>query len=327
MERRKFVAWVGSALALPVNLRAQAQKRWRIGILAVGVSTSEQVQYAKLHFVALMGKLGFEEGRNIEYEWRWAEGDAARLPALAEELVKAKVDLIVASFNPSIIAAKNATKTIPIVMLNALSPVERGFVQSLARPGGNITGTAWSSPETMGKIIQVMREAAPKAKRLAIVGNSRFPGDDAYKKISLEASTKLGLVVEFVHAERPEDIAQALKQVTALKADVLFAAIDTVLLAGMPEIAEYARKRKMVSMATAPQYLNVGGLLYYGPDFQELAERTASYIPRILAGAKPAELPVELPATYRLAFNKRTSAAIGYKIPPGLLARVDQVIE
>jgi len=200
-------------------------------------------------------------------------------------------------------------------------------VQSLARPGGNITGTAWSSPETMGKILQVMREAAPRAKRLAVLGNAHFPGDKAYKQISLDASAKLGLAVEFIHAERPEEVAQGLKQVAAAKANALFVAIDTVLLASVQEIAEFSRKRKLVSMATAPQYVNAGGLLYYGPDFQELAERTASYIPRILGGAKPGELPVELPTTYKLIINKRTAAAIGYKIPPGLLARADQVIE
>src|SRR5258705_5365389 len=116
MERRRFVAWAGGALALPLLARAQAQKHWRIGVLAVGVSTSEQVQWAKLHFISLMRRVGFEEERNLELEWRWAEGDAARLPALAEDLVRAKVDLIVASFNPSIIAAKKATSTIPIVM-------------------------------------------------------------------------------------------------------------------------------------------------------------------------------------------------------------------
>jgi ABC-type uncharacterized transport system substrate-binding protein len=327
MTRRRIVLALLGALALPVPVFAQAQKRWRIGILAVGVSSSEQIQMAKLHFAAILARFGYEEGRNVDYEWRFAEGDASRLPALAEDLVRAKVDLIIASFNPSVIAAKKATSTIPIVMLNSLSPVERGFVQSLARPGGNITGTAWSSPETMGKILQVMREAAPRAKRVAILGNAHFPGDQSYKQVSVDASAKLGMTLEFIHAARPEDIASALAQVTAVKADALFAALDSALVSGLREIADYARKRRIVSMSTVPQYVEAGGLLYYGPDLQELAERTLSYIPRILGGAKPAELPVELPTNYKLIVSKRAAKAIGYKIPRSLLERADQVVE
>jgi putative tryptophan/tyrosine transport system substrate-binding protein len=311
--------------ALP--LRAQAQKMPRVGVLAVGVSSSEQVQLAKMQFTAMLARAGFEEGRNVEHEWRWAEGDAARLPALAEELVRLKVDVIVASFNQSIFAAQKATRSIPIVMVNAVGPVEQGFVQSLARPGGNITGTAWSSPETMGKILQVMKEAAPRAKRLALLGNSSFPGDQSYRTMAVVAAEKLGMSVEFFGATRPEEVGAALEQIAKAKSDVLFASVDTVLISTLPQIAEFTRKRKMVSMSTASPYVDVGGLLYYGPDLMELAERTVSYLARILRGAKPADLPVELPTRYRLIISKRTANAIGYKIPTSLLARADQVIE
>ncbi|MEW6687794.1 MAG: ABC transporter substrate-binding protein [Pseudomonadota bacterium] len=327
MKRRDVISLAALAVtALPLGAWPQGQKK-RIGVLGVGVSSSEQVQYARLHFIALLRRAGLEEGRNIEIEWRQAEGDASRLPALAAELVRLKVDVIVASFNQSIIAARGATRTIPIVMLNALSPVERGFVASLARPGGNVTGTAWSSPETMGKIIQVIKEAAPRAKRLAIIGNAAFPGDNTYREVAVDSSARLGMAVEFFAANRPEEVGAALERVAAYKPQALYAALDTVLVGSVQEIAEFSRRKKLVSMSTAPQYVDVGGLLYYGPDFEELAERTVSFVVRILAGAKPADLPVELPTNYKLIVSKRAASAIGYKIPPGLLARADRVIE
>jgi putative ABC transport system substrate-binding protein len=323
--RRRELLWLMGAMSLP--LRARAQKKHRMGILAVGISSSEQIQMANMIFLGMLSRAGLEEGRNLEIEWRYAEGDMARLPALAEELVKLKVDLILASFNPSIAAAKGATRTIPIVMVNALAPVEQGYVASLARPGGNVTGTAWSSPETMGKIFQVIKEAAPKATRLAVLGNQAFPGDQVYRKVGLEAAAKLGMTLEYFDARRPEDVGPALERVAAFKAQALYAAVDTVLIASLREIAEFARKRKLVSMSTASTYVDVGGLLYYGPDLMQLVERTVSYIARILNGARPADLPVELPANYKLIINKRTANAIGYKIPVGMLTRADQVIE
>lgn len=326
MNRRRFSALLGGTLAWPALAFAQ-QKKHRVGVLGVGISGSEQAQMANLLFIGMLGRAGLEEGRNIELEWRFAEGDPSRLPALAAELVKARVDVIVASFNPSIAAAKATTQSIPIVMLNALAPVEQGYVASLARPGGNITGTAWSSPETMGKILEVLKEAAPRATRVAMLGNAAFPGEKAYRNLSLDASAKLGMTLEFFDARRPEEIGPALERVAAFKAQALFAAVDTVLLASLREIAEFARKRKIISMSTASPYVDAGGLLYYGPDLMELADRTVSFVVRILAGARPAELPVELPASYKLIISKRTANAIGYRIPQSLLARADQVIE
>ncbi len=327
MTTRRTAIGALAAMSLPLHVFAQQPKPRRIGVLGVGVSNAEQVQWAQLQFVALLRRAGLEEGRDIAIEWHMAEGDAARLPTLADDLVRRKVELIVASFNQSIAAARRATRDIPIVMLNAISPVEQGFVQSLARPGGNVTGTAWSSPETMGKILGVLKEAAPRAKRVAMVGNPDFPGGKDYHAATLQAGRKLGLEVQFIAAVRPEDIAPALDQVAASKAQALFAAVDTVLLAGLRDMAQFALKRKMVSMSNAPQFVDAGGLLYYGPDFNELAERTVSYVVRILHGARPADLPVELPSNYQLVLSQRTAAAIGHRFPQALLARADRVIE
>jgi putative ABC transport system substrate-binding protein len=327
MDRRRFVAIVGSALAAPLVRAQQPAKVRRIGVLAVGVSTAEQQQWAQLYFLKLLREAGYEDGRNALIEWRYAEGDVARLPALADELIRLNVEVLVASFNQSIAAAKRATRTIPVVMLNAVSPVEQGFIDSLGRPGGNITGTAWSSPETVGKILQVLKEAAPRTTRLAILGNPDFSGLKNATDSAAQAGAKLGMSVQFFEARRPDEIGPALEKVAASKSQALFAAVDTILLSGLRNIAEFAQKRKLPSISTASPYVDVGGLLYYGPDLTELAERTVSYVTRILGGAKPAELPVELPSKYQLIINKKTASAIGHKIPPSLLLRADRVIE
>ena len=328
MNRRGFVALIGGALAAPLARAQQPAKMRRIGVLAVGVSSAEQQQWAQLYFLKLLREAGYEDGRNAIVEWRYAEGDVKRLPALADELVRLNVEVIVASFNQSIAAAKSVTRTVPVVMLNAISPVEQGFVDSLGRPGGNITGTAWSSPETMGKILEVLKEAAPRTTRVAILGNpGGVPGEKGYMAAALQAGSKLGMSIQFFEATRPEEIGPALEKVAASKSQALFAAVDTILLAGLRDIATFAQKRKLPSISTAATFVDVGGLLYYGPDLNELAVRTVSYVTRILAGAKPADLPVELPSKYQLIINKKTASAIGHKIPPSLLVRADRVIE
>jgi len=233
----------------------------------------------------------------------------------------------VASFNQSIAAAKRATRTIPVVMLNGVSPVEAGFVDSLARPGGNITGTAWSSPETVGKILEVLKEAGPRATRVAILANPGIAGESVYRAAALQAGKKLGLSIQYFDATRLEEIAPALERVAAWRAQALFAAVDTILISRLREIAEFAQKRKLLSISTAATFVDVGGPLYYGPELNELVERTMSYVTRILAGAKPAELPVELPSKYQLIINKKTASAIGHKLPQALLIRADRVIE
>jgi putative ABC transport system substrate-binding protein len=326
MRRREFVVGLGAVLAAPLA-RGQAGKLRRIGVLGVGVASSEQNEWARLFFLKLLRDAGYEVDQNLAVEWRHAEGDAARLPALAEELIGLKVELIVASFNQSIAVAQRATRSIPIVMLNAIAPVEQGFVASLARPGGNITGTAWSSPETMGKILEVLKEAAPRVTRLAVLGNPNFPGERHFRAAALQAGSRLGMALEYVDAARPEDIAPALERVAASKAQALFAAFDTALLAGIRQVAEFTLKRKLISMSTAPQFVDSGGLLYYGPDINEIAARTVSYVVRILGGAHPADLPVELPSRYQMIVSQRTAKAIGHRIPPSLLARADRVIE
>src|SRR5687767_1584834 len=267
MRRRDLLALIGTALAAPRALAQQSQRR--VGILGHGVASAEQQQAGRLILLSLMARAGFEEGRNVAYEWRFAEGDAARLPALAQELAGLKPDVIIASFNPAIAAVQRATRVIPVVMLNAIAPVEQGFVQSLARPGCNITGTAWSTPEMMGKFMETLREAAPQAKRVAVLGNPDYPGERHYRTAALAAAAKFGMTLEYFDAARPQDIGPALKRIGAAKSQALYAALDTALVAGIREIGDFALKRKLPAISTAPQFVEMGGLLYYGPDVNE----------------------------------------------------------
>lgn len=220
-----------------------------------------------------------------------------------------------------------ATRSIPIVMVNAIAPVEQGYVQSLARPGGNVTGTAWSAPETMGKIVEVLKEAAPRTARLAILGNDKFPGRGGYMDAAKQAGSRLGMTVEFFGASRLEEVDAALQRMAAWQPQAMYVAFDTILIAALRPIAAFAVKHKLASISTVPQFVEAGGLLYYGPDIEHLAERTASYVARILKGAKPADLPVELPTNYKLIVSRKTATEIGIKLPNAFLLRADRVIE
>ena len=327
MKRRQFLLSTAAAALVTGLARAQQpQKIRRIGVLSLSVGNSEQAHYGRLLFEAGLRRAGFEEGRNLSIDWRYADGDAGRLPLLAEELVRLNVEVIMASFNDAIAAAQRATRTIPIVMFNSLNPVEQGFVQSLARPGGNITGTAWGSPEVAGKILEVLKEAVPKARRVALIGHSTPRGTQEYLAGIAKAAGKLGIEAHFVGVERPEDIAKALEQVAAARPQALYVALDTVLMSGQREIISFALKRKLPTIANAPQFVDGGGLLYYGPDIAELGERTIDHMARILAGAKPADLPVELPSKFELVVNLRTAKTLGITIPQTLLVRANRVV-
>ena len=328
ISRRRIVFAFGAGTLAPLaSFAQQPQKMRRIGVLSLSVGSSEQAQYGKLLFASWMRRAGYEEGRNLSIEWRYADGDAARLPALAEELVKLNVELIMASFNDAIAAAQRATRTIPIVMFNSLNPVEQGFVQSLARPGGNITGTAWGSPEVAAMLLEVLKEAVPRARRVTFIGHSTLSGTHDYSKRIAEAAGKFGIEAHFVGVERPEEIAKALEQVAATRPQALYVALDTVLMSGLKDIIAFANKRKLPAIANAPQFTDGGGLLSYGPDITELGERTIDHVARILAGARPADLPVELPTKFEQVINLRTAKALGLKIPQSLLIRANRVIE
>jgi putative ABC transport system substrate-binding protein len=325
-RRRQFLL-AAAALASSRLAFGQAERVRRVGILTLSVGSSEQAQWGQLVFKGWMRAAGYEEGRNLTIEWRYADGDVAKLPALAQDLVRLNVDLIMASFNDAIAAAKAATRTIPIVMFNSINPVEQGFVDSLARPGGNITGTAWSAPEVSGKILQVLGEAVPRMKRVALLGNTSMRGIHDYGVSTMKGATALGLDAKVYPIARPQDIPAALQEITAAKPQAIYIALDTVLLSALKEIVAFTIKQKLPSIANVSLFTDAGGMLCYGPDLKELGEHTVAYVARILGGTKPSDLPVELPSNFELVVNQKTAKLIGHKVPQAVLLRASRVIE
>ena len=328
MDRREFVPLIGAALALAaVDSWAQpAPAVRRIGVLGAGLAAETYSPLGLLFFETLR-RSGYEPGRNLRVDSRHAEGDVARLPALAQELVALEVELIVAFTNVAIAAARQATRSLPIVMGYALEPVASGFVDSLARPGGNVTGTAWVSAEIAGKNLQILKEAVPRATRVAVLSNHATPGIQFYGDDGRRAAAALGVTLEAIRVPRPEDIGPALERVDAIRADAIYIVNDPVIDARLGEITAFALGRKLATVGAAPQLVAAGGLIYYGPDAKDIMVRTVSFIDRILRGARPAELPVEQPTKFELVINLKTAKALGLVIPQALLLRADEVIQ
>jgi putative ABC transport system substrate-binding protein len=313
---------------LPIVSPAQTpQRRRRIGYLALEThdSNSSTVQQRLLR--EALSRIGHEEGRNLAIEMRFAEGYGERLRPLAADLVRQQVELIIAFFTQAIVAARDATRTVPIVMVGALSPVELGLVQSLARPGTNVTGTTYYSPQTTGKLMEILKEAVPAARRVAVLLNPAVPGKQYYAPMYEAAAAKLGLRLQFFETPRPEDIAPALERVRSMRPDALFVVGDSVINPAVTLISAFAVQAGIPSVGTALTHARNGILMYYGPHFEEMIERVAFYVDRILAGAKPAELPVEQPTRYDLVINRKTAAALGIAMPAPLLGRANRFFD
>jgi len=262
-------------------------------------------------------------------ERRSAEGLAERLPALAEELVRLNVELIVTNPNSATLAAKRATQTIPIVMFAAFLPVEDGLVERLARPGGNVTGVApWVGVETSDKMFQLLKEAVPSAKRATLLIDPKFQGMHLYEKVIAQQDrnlAKIGMTVTRIGMTRPDELAAALERVVASKPDVLY--VSATVAQSDAEIAAFAIQRKLVSLGDRANYLRAGGLIYYGVDPVSHVDEVASYVDRILRGAKPRDLPVQHAPKWELLLNGKSARAIGFSPPPLFMARVSQVID
>jgi putative ABC transport system substrate-binding protein len=322
----KFAVLLG-ALLLALCVRAEAQqakKVPRIGFLsAVSPSTiSARVEA----FRQGLRELGYVEGKNIVIEWRYAEGKADRLPAYAAELVRLKVDVIVASAPPPIRFAKQATVTIPIVMAFDDDPVGNGFVASLARPGGNITGLATLAPEISGKQLELLREIVPKLSRVAVLGNATRPGSpQVLREINLAADA-FGVQLQYLEVGGPKDIDIAFRAASKERADAVLVTQTPVLISQRRQVADLAVKSRLPTIYGRPEYVEDGGLAFYGPSFTDLFRRAATYVDKILKGAKPADLPVEQPTKFELIINLKAAKQIDLTIPPNVLARADKVI-
>jgi putative ABC transport system substrate-binding protein len=328
-NRRTILKLLGAAaLARPLSGVAQhAQKVRRIGYLSGGQAGSPGSQRGTQQLREALRHKGYDEGGNVVIEWRFAEGNVERLPVLAEELIGLKVELIVAVLNPAIAAAKKATRTVPIVMHVGADPVENGYVKTLARPGGNITGTTWTGPESAGKILQILKDANPGARRIATLWNATFPSAVAWKRESDRVANGLGVALQYFDVTRPEELAGALDRIAASRPDALVAWGDHINIPRAREIAAFAIERKLVLISNSPRHTEEGGLLSYAPDLSALYDRTASFVDRILRGAAPAELPVEEPTKFDLIVNARTARAIGHRLAPTLLLQATRVLE
>lgn len=260
-------------------------------------------------------------------EWRWADGKPENLAALAGNLVNRRVDVIVAPLDDEILAAKRATRSIPIVMVYASAPVEMGIVASLRRPGGNVTGTTWYTPETAQKMLQILNEAQPSANRIAVLRNPLYPGMELYGADFDRAAPSLGVHVEYFDATRGDAVPVMLDRIAASRANGFVFAEDPVLAPYRAAVAEFVRDRKWVSIGSTGRWVEAGGLFSFAPSDGEILKRAAGFVDRILRGANPADLPVEEPTKFEFAVNLKTAKAIGFKVPQSVLARADRVIE
>lgn len=321
-----FALWAMPSLAQTPAATAGAAMR-HVGVLSLSRSASQLAAYEGTGIRVALKAAGYEEGRNLKIAWRFAEADQARLAALAQELVQENVELILAITNEPIEAAMRATQRIPIVMIGAALPVELGYVQSLARPGGNVTGTSWAGVEVSGKVLQTLREAVPSARRVTIVAAEQASGKAIYRAANMGTAKVLGIAVNIVYVAPGDTLASVLARVEASRPDALFVAGEGVVGTMLAPIATFARQHKLVSIGVTPHHIQAGGALYYGPNLHALMQRTASYIERILKGARPADLPVELPTKFDLIVNQRALKAMGVTLPRSLLLRADEVVE
>ena len=326
--RRRFMgALAGTLLAAPLAAEAQqAGKVHRIGYLTGGLSTDRP--HLIEAFRQGLRELGWVEGQNIIIEYRYAEGRFDRLPDLAAELVRLKVDIIVAVATPASAAAKNATGTIPIVGISLGDPVGTGLIASLARPGGNVTGVSYSvGVETIGKGLELLKEIVPNVRRVAILSN---PGNPLYAPAVRDvkvAARSLGVQLQLLEARGPTEFDGAFAAMAKERVGGLFVVADTMFNLHRARLVELAAKSRLPAAYGTRDAVEAGGLMSYGPSLPDLFRRGATYVDKILRGAKPADLPVEQPISFELVLNLKTAKVLGLTIPPTLLARVDEAIE
>jgi putative ABC transport system substrate-binding protein len=330
VDRRRFLLTsLAGALATPLAAGAQqAEKLPRVGFLSAHSGSDPQVQRSLEAFRQGLRELRYVEGQSIAIEYRWAEGKVERLLELAMQLVRLKVDVIVASGGlPVAQAAHQATKTIPIIMTGPADPVAAGLVASLARPGGNITGLAIISHELVGKELELLREVVPKVSRVAVLWNPTNPGNTLQMRAAEASAQTLGVRLQSLEARGPGEIDQAFAAMTRERAGALLVLLDSMLLAQRGRIADLAAKNRLPAVYGLRLHANAGGLMAYAANPLHVSRRIASYVDRILKGAKPADLPIEQPTEFELVINLKTAKALGLTIPQSLLLRADQVIQ
>ncbi len=326
MTRNVFVLLIAILLSslVPANAQ-QPTKVPRIGLLAG--SSASAISNRVEAFRQGLRELGYVEGKNILIESRYGDGKQDRSPALAAELVRIKVDVIVTGGPLSTNAAKENTTTIPIVMAFHSDPVGSGLVMSLANPGGNITGLSSLSPEITGKQLELLKEISLRLSRVAVFGNSTVPGNAQDVNEVARAAKALGLQVHYSDIVMADDIEPAFRAATKAKAEAILMLASSVTLSDRKQVTERAIKSRLPFMYARPEFVEDGGLMTYGVSINDLFRRAATYVDKILKGRKPADLPVEQPIKFELIINLKAAKQIGLTIPPNVLARADKVIK
>ncbi len=326
-NRRKLVIALGAgALAWAGAVRAQAPaKVRRIGLLEA-LSPSDAAHLHEAFRLGLRDR-GWVEGKNISVEYRYSEGRNDRLPGLAADLVRLKPEVIVASTGTAARAVQKATKAIPIVMAAPGNPVAIGLVVSLARPGGNVTGLSQITVELAGKRLELLKEMVPKLSRVAVLWNPDNPGSTLnWKEIQLPAQ-QLGVELHSLDVRSVNDFDKAFDDARTARAGALFIIAEPVMGTNLKRIADLAAKSHLPSIYSAPEYADAGGLMTYGADRADLFRRAATFVDKILKGAKPRDIPVEQPTKFELVVNMKTAKALGLKIPPSIMVRATKIIE
>ncbi len=327
MRRRAFITLLGGAAAAwPLAARAQqAGKVWRIGVLSGASRETAFTNYEG--FLQGMRELGYVEGRDFVMEYRFAEGQYERFPDFAAELVRLNVDVILVGATSAIRMLQRATTTIPIVLAYSTDPVGNGFVASLSRPGGNITGLSSSSDDTAPKQLELVATVVPNVSRIGLLGNPASPTYTDVRKGAENAAQKVGLTLVSVEARNPQEIEAAFASFVSERVQAFISAGDALFFAQRRQIAELALKSRLPSMFSQREYAAAGGLMSYGENLSEFFRRAASFVDKIFKGAKPGDLPMEQPTRFNLVINRKTADALGVAIPPQLYIFADEVIE
>ena len=345
MTRREFITILGGAAAMPPTVsralasltwpmlgwtggaRAQSQARVpRIGYLTFAPLT-DAPSPERAAFLHGLGELGYIEGKTITIEYQSAEMNIEMLPDAATELVDRKVDLIVAAGTVASVAAKNATKSIPVVMMFSSEPVASGLVNSLARPGSNITGLSTMQTELDAKRLEMLKEILPKINHVAVLWTTVHPAHQYELKSIADAAHRLRLAITAFDVTNPSDLSRAFEAMTKARPDALFVLWDYRTLTFRKDIAAFAAANHLPTSNPSIEFVAAGGLMSYGPNQYDIFRRTAAIVDKVLKGASPAEIPVEQPTKFELIVNMKTAKALGIEIPPSLLLRADQVIE
>jgi putative ABC transport system substrate-binding protein len=325
MDRRAFISGITLApLAAPLAVGAQQAGRvWRVGYLSLASGPSPRSEALRQG----LRELGYVPGQNIAIEDRWADGNLERARAAAADLARLNVEVIVTGGPQATGAAKEATATIPIVMAVDYDPVGAGFVASLARPAGNITGLSALNPELSGKRLGLLKEIVPRLARVAVLWNPSEPNAETYWRETQRAARAMDVHPQSLEVRVPRDLEGALQAARRGRANAFTVLTDPVTLYHRARLAELAAKHRLPAIYSERLFVEAGGLMSYGANDREMHRRAALFVDKILKGAKPSELPVEQPTTYELVINLKTARALGLTIPPSLLQRADQVIE